>query len=277
MVRIFVASDFHYCEEQHDEAIAIVDGVIERANALGCDLLVGLGDLYDVRTSRLQEEPLDVHRRFEAHVDVQNLIRSRFERFKGKHGFITIFDHHETPAWIQMYTQGYRYKFQLIDNILILACQCCDNENRMWGYIGARQLADLRRALADNPDAIPILMAHRNLEVYTGVVEGGAEDIRVENYCLIRNADAVRTLYNTHTRATLIVSAHIWPASSGYYTDGLGLVHVRKRHTSYATSSPFYTLRDQWIIDVDPPTGAIDVDVWRFDYNDRLDVWSGTV
>jgi len=275
-MRIYVTADLHYDERNpyKEYSDANLKEVVDRANALEADLLIAIGDMFH---HGLQDNALPEpwHVRSEEEVlNVLDTLTGEFRRFAGKHGFIYVPGNHEAYAWLFEEYFGYRYKFDVIDDVLILVL-CTSDLNSYWvNYVSAKQLSDLKTAIDGHSDKPALAFLHVPLYQTT---HSEFQPWTHVGYWSTRNGDAVRSVLKNHPRLAAIVGAHIGPGSAFYNTDDLGLVHVYKRHTGIGSTPPYFTLRDDYVIDVDPATGAVDIDVWRYDYGDRVDVYSATV
>jgi len=279
-MRIFMMTDSHYYD-QEPESIGAIDECVSKANELGSDLFVAVGDIFSAAKSALMTEPFTVQRTFDEYLTTVQAVKNAMDAFTGAHGVISVPGNHEAPVSWWERALGYRYKFEEYDGVLVLALCSGDCEIRFMGYVSAEQYYAMKKAIEAHQGAIPILFCHHLLMPGLGGIYDATAPGRLDGqaYAIVRNHRAVIKLFNTHARAGLVLSGHVWPTTAGSDTDPdyTGITHCYKRHLERKTTSPYYIQRDQYYIDVDPATGAVEVYVWRFDYGDSVLIWSGTL
>jgi len=277
-MRIFIATDLHYDERSPYESDSKenLTKIINKANELDSDLLIFAGDMFhQALQDGAKPEPWPV-RSEESVRNVLNILKQKLDQFAGKYGYVYLAGNHEALAWVVEDYFGYRYNFIVKENVLILGL-CTSDFNSYWlNYVSAKQLEDLKNTIDANKDIPAIAVCHVPIYQTWGTEFITAPAWTHIGYWAVRNRQAVADILKTHPRLACVIAGHIWPDTAGYLV-GLDLTHIQKRHTTISDTAPYFILRDQYIVDVYPATGLIDVDVWRFDYNDKVDVYSVTV
>jgi len=269
-MRIFVVADNHYHPDMA-AALPNLDAIVSKANELNCDLLIGIGDLLHqaINTGAAYQTPVLKDNEVE---DRLSIIFDKFDNFNGQYGWIASPGNHEFQAYIFEELLTRRYWFKLIGDVLFLIFSTGDSFSYYWGYVSAKQLDDLSKIISNYKTKVPIALGHHPLALH--VSEGTGRGAGGFQYWNCRNYKAVREVLKTHPRLKVILSGHIWPSVASYITDADGVNYVCKRH---GVTFPAGDLQDMYVVEIDPATGSIDVDVWRFDANDRVDVLSVTV
>jgi len=280
-MRVFFLSDLHYDERTtyKSESDSNLDTVVAKANDLGCDLLICVGDIYHQALQDWSNPEQVSQRTLKQTRDVLDTISAKLDNFNGQYGWYYVGGNHENPNYFLEDYFGYRYLFTKIGGVVFAILCSSDSQNYWWNYIGAQQLKDLQNLLSTYSSDPVIAAVHAPLKEY-GQTETPASIYGAHyRYWITRNgADVEENYLATHSRCKVLLTNHIWPSSAGYTQDSTtGIYHCYKRHTAINSTSPYFELKDQWYVDINPSTGEITVYVWRFDYNDSQTVLSVTV